>query len=106
VDFTVAGSVLGALLLAIPAIGAFFERRNRAQRRENRKLRALVQEYDMHCYTLERKGWTSRGVRPPPRPELLRALSADEDTNEDEATLARPPRPDGEAAGGPRHAAS
>jgi hypothetical protein len=103
VDFTVAGGVLGALLLAIPAIGAFFERRSRAQRRENRKLRALVQEYDVHLYTLERKGWTSRGVRPPPRPELLRALSADEDT--DTVASPRPPGPDGETAGGARHAA-
>ena len=76
-DFTVAGNVLAALLLVIPAITAYFRRQSRAQRRENRRLRALVQEYDVHLYTLERKGWTSRGVRPPTRPELLKALAAE-----------------------------
>jgi hypothetical protein len=105
VDFTLIGSVLGALLLAIPAIGAYFQRQSRVQRRENRRLRALVQEYDVHLYTLERKGWTSRGVRPPPRPELLRTLTADEDTYDDEpGTLAA--GPDGEAGRRPRHASA
>lgn len=78
-DFSVVGGALVALVAAVPALTAYYQRQTRRQRRENRRLRAIVQEADVHMFTLERLGWTSRGQHPPPRPELLRVVSDDED---------------------------
>lgn len=113
-DFTIVGSLVGGLLIAIPAIAAYFRRSTRATRRENRRLRALVQEQDLHMYRLERLGWTRHGRRPPARPALLQALHADDEADElDEATPAAGPAGGAEpdpggaddegAGGGTRH---
>lgn len=97
-DFTIAGSVLAALLIAIPAIATYFQRANRATRRENRRLRVLVQEFDLHTFRLEREGFSARGVRPPTRPGPLRALAVDDEPDEGgddaDSPTVREPRPD------------
>jgi len=106
VDFTILGGVVGALLLAIPAVTAYYSRESRKQRAEIRKLRALVQEFDVHVFALERRGWTSRGEPAPRRPRALRAVHDDEP---DEVEPGAPPGPGTEggpdAVGGARHAA-
>jgi hypothetical protein len=99
VDFTIVSAVLAALLLAIPTVATYFRRETRKTRAENRRLRAIVQEFDLHCFSLERS-WTARGQRPPPRPELLRVLYAD-DAKDDAPTVefGRPHLAAGEASG-------
>lgn len=105
-DFTILGGVVGALLLAIPAVTAYYSREARKQRREIRKLRALVQEFDVHVFALERKGWTSKGEPAPPRPRALRAVH-DDDADEDRPGPSSGSEAEGgpDALGGPRHAA-
>lgn len=106
-DFTILGGVVGALLIAIPAVTAFFQRSTRSTRRENRKLRALVQEFDVHLFTLERAGWTSQGLPAPSRPPTLRAVNADDDDTDTPGpgASAGPGAAGGrDALGGPRHA--
>lgn len=102
-DFTIVGGLLTVLLTAIPAAGAYFQRQTRRIRRENRLLRNVAQEADLHIFALERL-LSSRGIRPPARPELLRAVAGD-DT--DDTPAARPPAaaPDSEAGSGARHTA-
>lgn len=104
-DFTILGGVVGALLLAIPAIGAYFQASTRRTRRENRKLRALVQEGDVHMFLLEREGWTRHGERPPPRPKVLQGVSADDDVDTDTAPARRDGEGESSAQPRRRHAA-
>jgi hypothetical protein len=100
VDFAIAASVLSALLIAIPAITAFFQRQNRLTRRENRQLRVLAQEDDLHLFALERE-LTRRGIRPPVRPAPLQALATgDDDDDGGDPDAPASPASAGPAAGG------